>query len=622
MFRLQYRNFGTNESLVVNHTVVGGSGQAGIRYYQLTRSLPSGTFGMHDQATFAPDSLYRWMGSAAMNYQGDLAVGYSVSSSSTFPSIRYAARLNTDPPGGLFQGEATLITGSGAQTNSAERWGDYSCMTIDPTDDSTFWYTQEYYAKTSSAGWQTRVGSFALPNFAPAPRATIQGTVTRLGSGILLSNVVVRSTNGYLRFTDANGAYSINVTPGTYDVSAQLAGVGSNTVTGLILTNGEVLTQNFVIGASIPQIETNSYSFTAGNCSNGAINPGEVVTLSLSLQNIGGANTSNLVVTLEPSNGVAFVVAPQTYGVLSTSGTPISLSFTFIATGTCGGSIAPVFQLQDGATDLGSFTLNFPLGVVGTIFSQNFDGVTAPALPAGWTTTASGGQSLWVTATSASDTAPNAAFATDANKVGLDELVSPAIAIPSGPTQLSFRNFYDTEHGFDGAVLEISISGGAFTDIVSAGGSFVTGGYNGTLSSSFGNPLGGRSAWTGNSLTFITTTVNLPAAALGHTVRFKWRCGSDSSTSAPGWFIDSINITGAACCPVPTPPLLDSPSISNNQFQLGLLGTAGSNYVLQASTNLSTTNWMSLRTNPAPFIFIDTNQPLLPERFFRAVIAP
>ena len=621
MFRLQYRNFGTNESLVVNHTVTGGSGQAGVRYYQLTRSLPGGSFGINEQATYAPDSLNRWMGSAAMNYQGDLAVGYNVSSGSTFPSIRYAARLNTDPHGGLFQGEATLVTGSGTQTG-AYRWGDYSCMTIDPSDDSTFWYTQEYYAKTSQAGWQTRIGSFALPNSAPAPRASIQGTVTRVGSGIPLPNVVVRSTNGYIRFTDANGAYSMNVTPGTYDLSAQLAGVGSNTVAGLILTNGQVLTQNFVLGSLVPQIETNSYSFAAGNCGNGAINPGEVVTLNLSLQNVGTSDTSNLVVTLESSNGVAFAVAPQTYGVLSTNGTPVSQSFTFIVTGACGGSIAPVFQLQDGAANLGSITLNFPLGARDTNYSENFDEVAAPALPAGWTTTASGAQSLWVTSTAASDTAPNSAFATDANNVGLNELISPSIAIPSAPTELSFRNFYDTESGNDGGVLEIAIAGGAFTDIISAGGSFVAGPYNGKLSTIFHNPLAGRSAWTGYSGGFTNTIVNLPAAALGHTVQFKWRCGSDSSVSSPGWWIDSISISGVTCCLVPTPPLLDSLSISNNQFGFALLGTSGSNYVLQASTNLASSNWVSLKTNPAPFSFAETNVMAFPQRFYRGLIVP
>src|SRR5262249_52052151 len=155
--RLQYRNFGTHESLVTNHTVdVDGSSHAGVRYYELRRPLPNGAFFINEQASFAPDASHRWMGSAAMDRQGDRAVGDSVSSSTLFPSIRYAGRLATDPPGGLFQGEATLQAGAGSQTSSSSRWGDYTMLAVDPTDDCTFWYTNEYYASSSVRGWRTR----------------------------------------------------------------------------------------------------------------------------------------------------------------------------------------------------------------------------------------------------------------------------------------------------------------------------------------------------------------------------------------------------------------------------------------------------------------------------------
>ncbi|MEI6084606.1 MAG: putative Ig domain-containing protein [Verrucomicrobiota bacterium] len=159
MFRLQYRNFNTYESLVVNHTV-GVGNSAGIRYYQFSRSLPGGGFTVREQATFAPDSNYRWMGSAAMDGSGNLAVGYSVSSSTVFPSIRYAGRLASDPPGGLFQGEATMFAGSFVQTGSLNRWGDYSALTIDPTDNCTFWYTTEYQPANGIFNWATKIGSF------------------------------------------------------------------------------------------------------------------------------------------------------------------------------------------------------------------------------------------------------------------------------------------------------------------------------------------------------------------------------------------------------------------------------------------------------------------------------
>jgi hypothetical protein len=164
MFRLQYRNFGSYQTLVVNHTVNVGRfrRQAGIRWYELRDS--DGDWGIHQQGTYAPDTDHRWMGSIAMDGDGNMALGYSVSSKVTFPSIRYAGRLGDDPLGTLPQGETELIAGSGSQTRRISRWGDYSMMAVDPTDDCTFWYTQEYYATTSRAGWQTRIGSFKFPS--------------------------------------------------------------------------------------------------------------------------------------------------------------------------------------------------------------------------------------------------------------------------------------------------------------------------------------------------------------------------------------------------------------------------------------------------------------------------
>src|SRR6478736_6481204 len=186
--------------------------------------------------------------------------------------------------------------------------------------------------------------------------------------------------------------------------------------------------------------------------------------------------------------------------------------------------------------------------------SESFDGVTAPALPAGWTTAASGAESPWVTSTVTPDTAPNDAFAPDPSTVGNTELISPAYAINAAGGSFSFRNNYNTEATFDGMVLEISINGGAYQDILAAGGSFAAGGYNATISTAFMSPIAGRMAWAGNSNGYITTTVNLPAAANGQSINLKWRMASDSSVAAVGVRIDSI--VGIPCgtgTPTPTP---------------------------------------------------------------------
>jgi uncharacterized repeat protein (TIGR01451 family) len=159
MYRLAYRNFGDHESLVVNHAVAVDS-SGGIRWYEIQN--PSGTPLVAQQSTFAPDANFRWMGSIASDVNGDIALGYSVSSSTQSPSIAFAARVASDPAGTL-QAETSLVTGTGSQIGNLTRWGDYSSMQVDPVDDCTFWYTQEYMKTTGAFNWNTRIASFKFP---------------------------------------------------------------------------------------------------------------------------------------------------------------------------------------------------------------------------------------------------------------------------------------------------------------------------------------------------------------------------------------------------------------------------------------------------------------------------
>jgi hypothetical protein len=157
MFRSQYRNFGTHETIAISHSVdVNGASRGGVRWAEL-RDNGSGWI-LHQTGTYAPDTNSRWMSSIAMNAAGDIAIGYSVSSSSTFPSVRYATRCAADPLGTMGN-EVTLVAGAGVQQASANRWGDYSSMSVDPVNDS-FWFTQEYYANSGSFDFKTRIGSF------------------------------------------------------------------------------------------------------------------------------------------------------------------------------------------------------------------------------------------------------------------------------------------------------------------------------------------------------------------------------------------------------------------------------------------------------------------------------
>jgi hypothetical protein len=198
MYRLAYRNFGSYASLLVNHAVDTGTGtQTGIRWYEL-RNSGSG-FGLYQQGTYAPDSNYRWMGSIAMDKMGDIALGYSVSSSTMSPSIRYTGRVPTDALGTM-ESEIDVLSSAGvangSQTNTWH-WADYSSMAIDPSDDCTFWYTTEYIP-AKGGHWSTRIASFSFPSCTQSYLVTVsdagQGTVT--------------STDGVINCTNGNGTCS------------------------------------------------------------------------------------------------------------------------------------------------------------------------------------------------------------------------------------------------------------------------------------------------------------------------------------------------------------------------------------------------------------------------------
>jgi hypothetical protein len=171
MYRLAYRNFGSgHESLVVNHSVSVGSKRnsvTSVRWYELRNpsgsTMAAGTPVVYQQGTLGTsDGISRWMGSIAMDKVGDIALGYSASSSSVFPSVRYTGRVPTDPLGAM-ESEIVVKAGSGSQISALHRWGDYSAMAVDPVDDCTFWYTNEYLKATGSFNWSTWITSFKFP---------------------------------------------------------------------------------------------------------------------------------------------------------------------------------------------------------------------------------------------------------------------------------------------------------------------------------------------------------------------------------------------------------------------------------------------------------------------------
>lgn len=192
-----------------------------------------------------------------------------------------------------------------------------------------------------------------------------------------------------------------------------------------------------------------------------------------------------------------------------------------------------------------SNTVNAQIGELSpsvVVFNENFDSVTAPALPAGWVATSSGASLPFATVNTIPDSAPNAVFTNDPFEGGDASLTTPSISLGNIRHKLIFRQRYQLDYEFDGGVLELSIGAGSFTDIIAAGGTFVTGGYDTPL---VGGSLSGRQAWTGDSVNYVTTEINLPASTSNQSIRLRWRFGSDTMEGGIGWRIDSVQITNA-----------------------------------------------------------------------------
>ncbi|MDX6559502.1 MAG: large repetitive protein [Blastocatellia bacterium] len=281
MHRLVYRNYGDHESLVVNQTVdtspdpSTGVGRNGVRWYELRSVLTSPV--VYQQGTFAPlqdptNPLWRWMGSVAMDHSGNFAAGYSASGPNQFPSLFYAGRLAGDPLNDLTQGEAVLFAGLGIEANTGlfpfrNRWGDYSAITVDPTDDCTFWYTNEYLAPNLPTDilpvdWHTRIGSFRFPQCV-SPTA------------IQVISAVSRKTHGLA---------------GTFDVDLPLTGTGIECRTGGPSGNHQLVV-TFAVPVTFTGVSTSCGSVMSTSTS------GDEVTINLT----GVPNASRCSVVL---NGV------------------------------------------------------------------------------------------------------------------------------------------------------------------------------------------------------------------------------------------------------------------------------------------------------------------------------
>ncbi len=509
MMHLWYRNFGSYDVLVTNHTVDVGGDHAGIRWYEI-RNPGSDAF-IYQQGTYAPDDEHRWMGSIAMDGAGNIALGYSVSSSDVYPSIRYTGRIAGDPPGEMTLGEGEIIAGSGSQTHTASRWGDYSAMMVDPVDDCTFWYTTEYIETTGSAPWQTRIAAFAFPECLAAT-GRLQGTITDVDSGdpVVGAEVTAEAARVYLSYSDEEGKYAFPaLQPGVYTVTVEAYGYQPKAASGITVTEETTVTQDF----QLTPLPTSVVSGTVVDATTGW-------PLYASIDIDGypygpiwtDPATGEYSVALVQGMTYTFTVEAWVDGYLS-AGAVVPISTTnqvrdFALQADLGTCDAPGYTPANVA-----YSEDFEAGDGGYTHAGTNDEWEWGA-PTVWPGECASGLKCWGTDLDGNYD-DNADFT----------LTSPVIDLSAyGPGDVLIAKWaqaWHMERGFDYAYAQVSINGGAWTDMWRA--------------STDGD-------WTEMSY-------NISAAA-GGTVQFRWGLTSDAGVNEYGYYIDDVRIVVGCNAPV------------------------------------------------------------------------
>ncbi len=300
MHRLAYRNFGSHESLVTNQSVEAATGMAGIRWWEI-RS-PNSAPTIFQEGTYAPgitDGVHRWMGSIAQDSAGNMALGYSASSATVFPSVRYTGRLSTDTPGTMPQGEGEIIAGTGSNTGGGSRWGDYSSMNVDPTDDCTFWYVNQWTPVTSGSGWQLRVGSFRF-NECGSPTYVMGASPT--------TQTICAGTPA--SFTINVGSIAGFTDPVTLSSSGQPAGATAAFSPNPVTPAG---TSTFTVGNTVG-VAAGTYPITINGVSAGPINRTADVSLTVQTSAASAPNLSS------PANSAVGVATAPTLSWAAVAG--------------------------------------------------------------------------------------------------------------------------------------------------------------------------------------------------------------------------------------------------------------------------------------------------------------
>ncbi len=562
IFRLAYRNFGTHESLVTNQSVEAVPNIGGIRWWEIRD--PNGTPVIHQEGTYAPgasDGIHRWMGSIAMDSAGNMALGYSASDgTSTYPSSWYTGRLANDPLGTMPQGEQSFINGTGSQTGS-QRWGDYSSMNVDPVDDCTFWYVNEYLPTTSSVGWRLRIGAFKFdacgtPDFylggTPATADVCTGSnavynitvgqvsgftnlVTLGASGNPAGTTTGFSTNpvtppGSSNFTIGNTG---SVAPGSYVVTVSGAATASP---------GHTLDLDLNVFSAVPGVPALVLP------TNGALNQAVRPDFQWTAAAQGSAYTLQVATDAGFSNVVYTTTVP---GTTATPNADLASNTQFfwrvMAANPCGtGATSATYSFYTQALpgDCG----------IGTIPSIEFFDDLETGAP-GWAIGSGSVGNTWALSTARAYSGTSSYLGVDVTTTSDQRLDSPPVVLPTGasPLTLQFWNWQlmeDKTGGcWDGGDAEISTDGGSTWNPLPTT-VMLTDPYDGPTTG-----LGGLDGWCADlgaaATVWMRSVADIDAYA-GQTVHFRFRLGTDSSVGREGWYIDDVKVQS---CVAGDPPI-------------------------------------------------------------------
>jgi len=537
MWRLAYLNQGDHEALVGNFvTDVGATNHGGVRWFELRKTSGSG-WSLFQEGTYAIDAHHRWMGSIAMDQSNNIALGYSVSSSTVFPSIRYTGRTFADPLNVMTQGETTIHAGTAS--NNSNRWGDYAAMSLDPTDDCTFWFTT---LDNTSGNWRTQIASFRFEACGclavPAPPAAAAAPTADNVVNVTWNDSAVPGVSEYRirRATTPGGPYTALAT--VVDSSPGAGGGPAYAYQDTTVSGGT--TYYYVV------IATDTVACTSDPSNEAAATATGLCTLAPLFDGLQDVTTSyDNVCTLELTwnPGTPRCGGPLEYDVhrstlagfvpgadnlLTTTGATAFADTSALVDGTAYHYVVRAVDLGNGLADGNVAEVSgTPQGtlIAGTWTDDGGDtGPAAMSLGGPWqvhpTEGAAGSKGY--------KTGPY-------NNNTCAALTSPVLLLKTGSV-LTFVSHYDIQAAFDKGEVQISTNGGAtWTRLpVNYPGSATQTGDNCAL------PTG--TYFTGTDASYKTYTANL-AAYNNTAVRIRFLLSTNPSVIGNGWWIDTIKVT-------------------------------------------------------------------------------